>query len=243
MNPQRNPKKGYPKIPYMMNTNAGSFYEWVGAGVSSVKIKGFNNGTIDLSAHNWTYKIGPLTWYKAIVDPLPGRALYMHGCVQECNYRGKFDPDKCNTGCGEPTQRWYHVPRSWFKPSGNVPVIFEEKGGDYIPQFFFLNWEGINNVLPIKPKAARRGPKNEVYKVEGNLVSGNTGDQNGVFNVGNENSGCSRVADDDDEEDEAPSKPNAARSGPRNIYYKVAGNRVGGNSGNNNGVFNVGNKN
>ncbi|KAK9950238.1 hypothetical protein M0R45_005739 [Rubus argutus] len=44
----------------------------------------------------------------------------MHGCVQECNYRGKFDPDKCNTGCGEPTQRWYHVPRSWFKPSGNV---------------------------------------------------------------------------------------------------------------------------
>lgn len=167
--------------------NAGSFYEWVGAGITSVKIKGFNNGTIDLSAHNWTYKIGvqgehlglykedglsnvtwvstseppknqPLTWYKAIVDPPPGdepigldmihmgkglawlngeeigrywpRKSPTHGCVQECNYRGKFDPDKCNTGCGEPTQRWYHVPRSWFKPSGNVLVIFEEKGGD-----------------------------------------------------------------------------------------------------------------
>lgn len=167
--------------------NAGSFYEWVGAGITSVKIKGFNNGTIDLSAYNWTYKIGvqgehlglykedglsnvtwvstseppknqPLTWYKAIVDPPPGdepigldmihmgkglawlngeeigrywpRKSPTHGCVQECNYRGKFDPDKCNTGCGEPTQRWYHVPRSWFKPSGNVLVIFEEKGGD-----------------------------------------------------------------------------------------------------------------
>lgn len=24
----------------------------------------------------------------------------------------------------------YHVPRSWFKPSGNVLVILEEKGGD-----------------------------------------------------------------------------------------------------------------
>lgn len=24
----------------------------------------------------------------------------------------------------------YHVPRSWFKPSGNLLVIFEEKGGD-----------------------------------------------------------------------------------------------------------------
>jgi len=24
----------------------------------------------------------------------------------------------------------YHVPRAWFKPSGNVLVLFEEKGGD-----------------------------------------------------------------------------------------------------------------
>ncbi|XP_054790059.1 beta-galactosidase 3-like, partial [Prosopis cineraria] len=51
-------------------------------------------------------------------------------CVKKCDYRGKFNPDKCDTGCGEPTQKWYHVPRSWFKPSGNVLVIFEEKGGD-----------------------------------------------------------------------------------------------------------------
>ena len=28
------------------------------------------------------------------------------GCVQECDYRGKFMPDKCPFGCGEPTQRW-----------------------------------------------------------------------------------------------------------------------------------------
>lgn len=27
-------------------------------------------------------------------------------CVKECNYRGKFSPNKCSTGCGEPTQRW-----------------------------------------------------------------------------------------------------------------------------------------
>lgn len=27
-------------------------------------------------------------------------------CVQQCNYRGKFMPNKCYTGCGEPTQRW-----------------------------------------------------------------------------------------------------------------------------------------
>ncbi|KAJ4838181.1 hypothetical protein Tsubulata_032522 [Turnera subulata] len=168
--------------------NAGSFYEWVGAGLTGVKIKGFNNGTVDLSTYNWTYKIGlqgeklgiykadgsnnvkwvatekppkkqPLTWYKAIVDPpagdepvgldmlhmgkglawlngeeigryWPRKSSVHEKCVDHCDYRGKFMPDKCFTGCGQPTQRWYHVPRSWFKPSGNVLVIFEEKGGD-----------------------------------------------------------------------------------------------------------------
>ncbi|KAF5480543.1 hypothetical protein F2P56_001283 [Juglans regia] len=101
----------------------------------------------------------PLTWYKAIVDAPPGDEpigldmihmgkglAWLNGeeigrywpwkssvhdkCVKECDYRGKFMPDKCFTGCGEPTQRWYHIPRSWFKPSGNILAIFEEKGGD-----------------------------------------------------------------------------------------------------------------
>ncbi|KAK4780301.1 hypothetical protein SAY87_016407 [Trapa incisa] len=168
--------------------NAGPFYESWGAGLSSVKIKGFKAGILDLSSSNWTYKIGlegeslriykgeglnnprwvptseppkdqPLTWYKAIVDAPSGNEpvgldmihmgkglAWLNGesigiyfpvkssehdvCVKECNYRGTFSPDKCSDGCGEPTQRWYHVPRSWFKPSGNVLVILEEKGAD-----------------------------------------------------------------------------------------------------------------
>ncbi|KAF9608991.1 hypothetical protein IFM89_012330 [Coptis chinensis] len=168
--------------------NAGPFYEWVGAGLTSVTLKGFKNGMVDLSSYAWTYKIGlegehlkiyqeiglnsvkwqssseppkdqPLTWYKAIVDPpsgdepigldmidmgkglawlngqeigryWPRRSSIHEECPAECDYRGKFSPNKCSTGCGEPTQRWYHVPRSWFRPSGNVLVIFEEKGGD-----------------------------------------------------------------------------------------------------------------
>ncbi|PKI31692.1 hypothetical protein CRG98_047902 [Punica granatum] len=168
--------------------NAGAFYESWGAGLTSVKIKGLKAGILDLSASNWTYKIGlegenlgiykgqgfnspkwvstsdppkdqPLTWYKAVVDPpsgdepvgldmlhmgkglawlngesigiyFPVKSSEHEDCVKECDYRGKFSPNKCSTGCGEPTQRWYHVPRSWFKPSGNVLVIFEEKGAD-----------------------------------------------------------------------------------------------------------------
>ncbi|KAG4113734.1 hypothetical protein ERO13_D12G001250v2 [Gossypium hirsutum] len=168
--------------------NAGGLYEWVGAGLTSVKIEGLKNGTMDLSMSRWTYKIGlqgehlsiykpdglnsinwvstseppknqPLTWYKVVVDSPSGNEpvgldmihmgkglAWLNGeeigrywpikssehekCVEECDYRGKFFPDKCLTGCGEPTQRWYHVPRSWVKPSGNILVIFEEKGGD-----------------------------------------------------------------------------------------------------------------
>ncbi|XP_057492737.1 beta-galactosidase 10 [Actinidia eriantha] len=101
----------------------------------------------------------PLTWYKAVVNAPAGdepigldmlhmgkglawlngeeigrywtRKSSIHDeCVQHCDYRGKFSPNKCSTGCGEPSQRWYHVPRSWFKASGNILVIFEEKGGD-----------------------------------------------------------------------------------------------------------------
>ncbi|KAH1255332.1 Beta-galactosidase 3 [Glycine max] len=139
---------------------AGPFYDFIGAGLTSVKIKGLKNGTIDLSSYAWTYKIGvqgeylrlyqgnglnkvnwtstsepqkmqPLTWYKAIVDAPPGDEpvgldmlhmgkglAWLNGeeigrywprksefksedCVKECDYRGKFNPDKCDTG-GDP---------------------------------------------------------------------------------------------------------------------------------------------
>ncbi|KAK6123636.1 hypothetical protein DH2020_042617 [Rehmannia glutinosa] len=148
--------------------NAGAFYEWVGAGPTSVRIVGMKNSTVDLSTSTWTYKAfkisrgnnvlktlgeigcgGLSTWTRPVgLDMIHmGKGLaWLNGneigrywsrkaskhekCVQQCDYRGKFMPNKCNTGCGEPTQRWYHVPRSWFKPSGNILVIFEEKGGD-----------------------------------------------------------------------------------------------------------------
>lgn len=167
---------------------AGPRYEWIGAGLTNVEIKGLNNGILNLSNVTWIHKIGlrgehlnlykgdglnsanwvstseppkgePLTWYKALVETPSGNEpigldmihmgkgmAWLNGeeigrywprkspkhesCVDHCDYRGKFSPNKCSTGCGEPTQRWYHVPRSWFKPSGNVLVIFEETGGD-----------------------------------------------------------------------------------------------------------------
>ncbi|GLT97752.1 hypothetical protein SLE2022_153010 [Rubroshorea leprosula] len=51
------------------------------------------------------------------------------GCIK-CDYRGPYNPDKCTTNCGKPTQTLYHVPRSWLQPSNNLLVLFEETGGN-----------------------------------------------------------------------------------------------------------------
>ncbi|XP_027074931.1 beta-galactosidase 3 [Coffea arabica] len=98
----------------------------------------------------------PLTWHKAYFnapdgdEPLAldmssmgkgqvwinGQSLgrywtaYATGNCNECSYTGTFRPPKCQLGCGQPTQRWYHVPRSWLKPTQNLVVLFEELGGD-----------------------------------------------------------------------------------------------------------------
>ncbi|THU65665.1 hypothetical protein C4D60_Mb05t06030 [Musa balbisiana] len=52
------------------------------------------------------------------------------GCKQ-CDYRGNFQANKCQTACGEASQRWYHVPRSFLKRGEpNTVTLFEEAGGD-----------------------------------------------------------------------------------------------------------------
>lgn len=55
---------------------------------------------------------------------------YATGNCQGCHYAGSYRPPKCQLGCGQPTQRWYHVPRAWLKPTDNSLVLFEELGGD-----------------------------------------------------------------------------------------------------------------
>ncbi|KAK7280700.1 hypothetical protein RJT34_25767 [Clitoria ternatea] len=56
--------------------------------------------------------------------------VYAKGACNSCSYAGTFRPAKCQLGCGQPTQRWYHVPRSWLKPTKNLIVVFEELGGN-----------------------------------------------------------------------------------------------------------------
>ncbi|KAG8094569.1 hypothetical protein GUJ93_ZPchr0012g20170 [Zizania palustris] len=52
------------------------------------------------------------------------------GSCGGCSYAGTYSETKCQTNCGDISQRWYHVPRSLLNPSGNLLVILEEFGGD-----------------------------------------------------------------------------------------------------------------
>ncbi|KAK4779938.1 hypothetical protein SAY87_016044 [Trapa incisa] len=53
------------------------------------------------------------------------------GCSTDaCDYRGPYDNNKCVFNCGNPTQRWYHVPRSFLEDDENTLVLFEEFGGN-----------------------------------------------------------------------------------------------------------------
>ncbi|KAM1261712.1 hypothetical protein ACFX13_027648 [Malus domestica] len=98
----------------------------------------------------------PLTWHKTIFNEPEGNeplaldlegmgkgqiwingqsigrywTAFANGNCNGCSYAGGFRPTKCQSGCGQPTQRYYHVPRSWLKPTQNLLVLFEELGGD-----------------------------------------------------------------------------------------------------------------
>nr|DAD39509.1 TPA_asm: hypothetical protein HUJ06_013832 [Nelumbo nucifera] len=58
------------------------------------------------------------------------------GCSNTCDYRGPYSDSKCVTNCGHPSQRWYHVPRSFLRDDENTLTLFEEMGGSpYLVNF------------------------------------------------------------------------------------------------------------
>ncbi|KAM7519611.1 hypothetical protein LguiB_018573 [Lonicera macranthoides] len=130
--------------------NVGTHFETWNVGVlGPVTLSGMNSGTWDLSKSKWCYK----TTFNAPEgnDPLAldmssmgkgqmwinGESIGRHwpgnvakGKCDRCSYTGIFYEKKCLSDCGQPSQKWFHVPRSWLKPTGNMLVVFEEWGGN-----------------------------------------------------------------------------------------------------------------
>ncbi|KAI8017314.1 Beta-galactosidase 7 [Camellia lanceoleosa] len=106
----------------------------------------------DLSLHKWNYRTtfqAPLGTNPVVVDMqgmgkgmawVNGQSIGRYwpsylakedGCsLEACDYRGTYDNNKCVTNCGQPTQRWYHLPRSFIPNDVNTLVLFEEFGGN-----------------------------------------------------------------------------------------------------------------
>ncbi|KAM1155875.1 hypothetical protein ACFX13_027299 [Malus domestica] len=94
-----------------------------------------------LSAHKWPYIQGNLQTPLG-TDPIavdlqgkghawisghsigrywPSYLSYDTGCsLDACAYRGSYDNKKYSFNCGNPTQRWYHVPRSFMQDGENT---------------------------------------------------------------------------------------------------------------------------
>ncbi|OMO87871.1 hypothetical protein CCACVL1_08712 [Corchorus capsularis] len=134
--------------------NYGAFYEKGSEGVTGpVKLTDNDKINIDLSSNIWNYKTtfrAPPGTEPVVVDLLgmgkghawvnrnsigrfwPSEIADKNGCDVECDYRGLYvqDSTKCLTNCGNPSQRWYHIPRSFLTPENNILILFEENGGD-----------------------------------------------------------------------------------------------------------------
>ncbi|XP_044945975.1 beta-galactosidase 1-like [Hordeum vulgare subsp. vulgare] len=139
--------------------NYGALFEMMPAGIVGGPVKLVdtvtNTTAYDLSNSSWSYKAGlageyrethldkakdrsqwrggtipvhrPFTWYKATFEAPTGE----EPVVADLLGLGKGVVWKCLTGCNEPSQRFYHVPRSFLKAGEpNTMVLFEEAGGD-----------------------------------------------------------------------------------------------------------------
>ncbi|KAJ1407394.1 Glycoside hydrolase, family 35 [Sesbania bispinosa] len=49
-----------------------------------------------------------------------------NGCSDTCDYRGNYGPERCVSGCGEPSQRFYHVPRSFLNNDTNTLILLRK---------------------------------------------------------------------------------------------------------------------
>ncbi|XP_042024656.1 beta-galactosidase 3-like [Salvia splendens] len=88
---------------------------------------------------------------------------YAAGNCNGCSYAGVYKPPKCQIGCGKPTQRWYHLPRSWLKPKRNLLVLFEELGGD--PKGITLVKRSVTTVCA---DVTEYHPKSKRWRTESN---------------------------------------------------------------------------
>ncbi|KAK2966971.1 hypothetical protein RJ640_014159 [Escallonia rubra] len=100
-----------------MTWHKTTFKAPLGADPVVVDIQGMGKGHAWVNAHS----IG--RFWPSFLAP-------SDGCSDTCDYRGTYKSGKCLTNCGKPSQRWYHVQRSFLRDDAKTLVLFEEIGGN-----------------------------------------------------------------------------------------------------------------
>ncbi|OMP04803.1 hypothetical protein COLO4_09283 [Corchorus olitorius] len=148
---------GCNKEIYNTAKNYGAFFDTYSNGVTGpVGLTDKGQINIDLSSNTWNYKTiftPPSGTDPVVLDLLgmgkghawvngnslgrfwPSKIADSNGCDEDCNYRGIYKQDvtltKCVSDCGNPSQRWYHIPRSFLNcDDDNTLILFEEMGGN-----------------------------------------------------------------------------------------------------------------
>ncbi|KAK7305146.1 hypothetical protein VNO77_43046 [Canavalia gladiata] len=114
-------------VPWVTSPSypVGSHMTWYKANFKAPS--GTNPVVVDLQGlgkgHAWVNGHSLGRYWTSMIAPT-------NGCSDSCDYRGNYVKEKCNTNCGQPSQRWYHVPRSFLNNDNNTLILFEEIGGN-----------------------------------------------------------------------------------------------------------------
>uniref|UniRef100_A0A0A0LYH4 beta-galactosidase n=1 Tax=Cucumis sativus TaxID=3659 RepID=A0A0A0LYH4_CUCSA len=110
--------------------NYDAFYDTVPTGIDGgpIYLIGDGNVKIDLSSNLWSYKVGLNGEMKQIYNPMFSQRTNWSTINQKSI--GRRMTCKCVENCGNPSQRWYHIPRSFLSDDTNTLVLFEEIGGN-----------------------------------------------------------------------------------------------------------------
>ncbi|KAL5778798.1 hypothetical protein ACOSQ2_009535 [Xanthoceras sorbifolium] len=139
--------------PYLESRRAGPIHVWIKdkqkikdftsftwgyqIGLIGEKLQIYNKGgSSKVQWSKFSSSREPLSWYKTVFDAPVGDdpiALNLSSMGKgEAWVNGQSIGRywvSFRTPKGSPSQTWYHVPRSFLKPTGNVLVILEEEGG------------------------------------------------------------------------------------------------------------------
>lgn len=135
-----------PTPPFFTETSQSTYPRWYGIELDTKQIKDGISLAVDMNSMNkgqlWINNrhLGRY-WLR--------RAKSHNYWCRECQYGYQdYSGNQCRTGCGEPSQRYYHLPREYIEATDNILWVLEEIGGGDIGKV-----QVVERIAPEPPMA------------------------------------------------------------------------------------------